>query len=85
MKNLIILILVAVLLQSCRICCNGEPKHYNARNLTDRVFVDTSGAPCIDVPEIIALTDIVGKPVDKLNDGVYIVVLSNNERVIIVN
>jgi hypothetical protein len=49
------------------------------------VFVDTSGAPCIDVPEIIALTDIVGKPVDKLNDGVYIVVLSNNERVIIVN
>jgi hypothetical protein len=85
MKKLIILILVTVLLQSCRICCNGEPKHYNARNLTDRVFVDTLGAPCIDVPEIVVLTDIVGKPVDKLNDGVYIVVLSNNERVIIVN
>jgi hypothetical protein len=49
------------------------------------VFVDTLGAPCIDVPEIVALTDIVGKPVQKLNDGVYIVVLSNNERVIIVN
>lgn len=85
MKNLIILILIAATLQSCRICCNGNPKHYNARNLTDRVFVDTSGAPCIDVPEIVVLTDIVGKPVEKLNDGVYIVVLSNNERVIIVN
>jgi len=85
MKKITLLLGIIVLLQSCRICCNGEPKHYNARNLTDRVFVDTSGAPCIDVPEIVVLTDIVGKPVDKLNDGVYIVVLSNNERVIIVN
>lgn len=85
MKKLITIILIAAILQSCRVCCNSEPKHYNARNLTDRVFVDTSGAPCIDVPEIVVLTDIVGKPVEKLNDGVYIVVLSNNERVIIVN
>ena len=42
-------------------------------------------APNIEVPEIKSITDVVGKEVSKLNDGVYIVVLSNNERVKIIN
>ena len=85
MKKIIILILIVISLSSCRVCCNSEPKHYNARNLTDRVCVDTLNAPCIDVPEIVKVTDVVGKSVDKLNKGVYVVVLSNGERVKIIN
>jgi hypothetical protein len=81
MRNLIILILITPLLQSCRICCNGNPK------LTTR-YMSTcidSIAPNIEVPEIISITDVVGKEVVSINDGVYIVKLSNNERVKIIN
>jgi hypothetical protein len=42
-------------------------------------------APNIEVPEIISITDVVGKEVVSINDGVYIVKLSNNERVKIIN
>jgi hypothetical protein len=42
-------------------------------------------APNIEVPEIECITDVVGKEVSKLDDGVYIVILSNNERVKIIN
>lgn len=81
MRKLIILILTTPLLQSCRICCNGNPK------LTTR-YMSTcidSIAPNIEVPEIISITDVVGKEVSKIDDGVYIVKLSNNERVKIIN
>jgi hypothetical protein len=81
MKNLIILIVTTLFLQSCRICCNGNPK------LTTR-YMNTcidSIAPNIEVPEIKSITDVVGKEVSKLDDGVYIVILSNNERVKIIN
>jgi hypothetical protein len=77
MKNLLILILV-IILQSCRI--QDKTKHYNSRNLSDRTEV-----PCYDVPTIVAITDVVGNPVKSLNDGVYIVILSNNERIKIIN
>ena len=77
MKNLII-ILVIIALQSCRI--QDKTKHYNSRNLSDRTEV-----PCYDVPTIVAITDVVGNPVKSLNDGVYIVILSNNERIKIIN
>lgn len=77
MKNLIILTLTTLLLNGCRICCSSEPKHYNARNLTDRV--------CTDVPTIEKITDVCGKEVQTLSDGVYIVILSNGERVKIIN
>lgn len=77
MKKIIILILIVISLSSCRVCCNSEPKHYNARNLTDRV--------CIDVPTIEKITDVCGKEVQTLSDGVYIVILSNGERVKIIN
>ena len=77
MKKIIILILIVISLSSCRVCCNSELKHYNARNLTDRV--------CTDVPTIEKITDICGKEVKTLSDGVYIVILSNGERVKIIN
>jgi len=80
MKKIILIIAIMGILQSCRVCCNGSPKHYNARNLSDRV-----DAPCINVPDIVLITDIVGKPVDNLNDGVYIVTLSDNTRVKVIN
>jgi len=80
MKNLIIIILITATLQSCRICCNGNPKHYNARNLTDRVCIDT-----LNLPVIISITDVVGKEVEVLSDGVYIVTLSDNTKVKIIN
>jgi len=79
MKKLITIILIAATLQSCRICCNST-KHHNARNLTDRVCIDT-----LDIPVIVSITDVVGKEVDKLADGVYIVTLSDNTKVKIIN
>lgn len=37
MKKLIILLVMLVTLQACRICCAKTPvKHYNTRNLSDR-------------------------------------------------
>ena len=83
MRKLIILILTTLFLQSCRICCNGNPK------LTTR-YMDTCVdsmdlAPNIKVPEIIAITDVVGNPVSKLDDGVYIVIFSDNTRIMVVN
>lgn len=41
--------------------------------------------PNIKVPDIIAITDVVGNPVVTLSDGVYIVVFSDNTRIMIVN
>ena len=81
MKNLIILILTTLLLQSCRICCNGNPK------LTTR-YMSTcidSIAPDIEVPEIKSIVDVCGKEVVSISDGVYIVKLSNGEFVKIIN
>lgn len=81
MKNLIILILTTVLLNGCRICCNGNPK------LTTR-YMSTctdSIAPDIEVPEIKSIIDVCGKEVSRIDDGVYIVKLSNGEFVKIIN
>lgn len=77
MNKLLILILL-IALQSCRI--QDKTKHYNTRNLSDRTEV-----PCYNVPTIVAITDVVGNPVQSLNDGVYIVKLSNGERIKIIN
>jgi len=83
MKKLIILILTTLLLQSCRICCNGNPK------LTTRYMstcIDSMDlAPNIKVPDIIAITDVTGTKVNQLSDGVYIVVFSDNTRIMVVN
>lgn len=84
-KNLIILILTALLLQGCRICCSSGEKHYNTRYLTNKTTCIDSIAPCIDVPDIVSITDIVGKQVNTLSDGVYLVKLSNNTYVMIIN
>ena len=81
MRKLIILILTTLFLQSCRICCNGNPK------LTTR-YMSTcidSIAPNIEVPKIESITDVVGKPVEKLNKGVYVILLSNGDHVKIIN
>lgn len=42
-------------------------------------------APNIEVPEIISIVDVCGKEVSKIDDGVYIVKLSNGEFVKIIN
>ena len=37
MKKLIIpIIVIGSVLQGCQVCCSSKPKHYNARNLSDR-------------------------------------------------
>jgi len=42
-------------------------------------------APNIKVPDIIAITDVTGTKVNQLSDGVYIVVFSDNTRIMVVN
>ena len=78
MKNLIILIILTISLQSCRI--QDKSKHYNSRNLSDRTEV-----LCYDVPTIVSITDVVGNPVKKPNKGVYVILLSNGDHVKIIN
>lgn len=78
MKKIILLLIITAVLQSCKV--HNKSKHYNSRNLSDRTEV-----PCYDVPTIVSITDVVGNPVKSLNDGVYIVKLSNGERIKIIN
>ncbi len=84
MKKILLLVSVVTLLSSCVV--NSSSKHYNTRNLTNRTTcVDPMDvAPNIKV-EIVSITDVCGKPVDKLDDGVYIVTLNNNTRVKVIN
>lgn len=84
MKKILLMISVATLLSSCVV--NSSSKHFNARNLTNKTTcVDPMDvAPNIKV-EIVSITDVCGKPVDKLDDGVYIVILSDNKRVKVIN
>lgn len=84
MKNILLFILVITLFSSCVVHSRG--KHFNTRNLTNRTACvnPMDVAPNIKV-EIVSITDVCGKPVDKIDDGVYIVTLSDNTRVKIVN
>jgi hypothetical protein len=73
MKKLIIIAILTITLQSCRVCCNGNPM-LNTRYLSN-----------CELPTIVKITDVCGKQVDKLSDGVYIVELSNGERIKVIN
>lgn len=78
MKNIITAIVILLAIQGCKTQLD-KTKHFNSRNLTNKEV------SCTPVPEIDHIEDVYGRRIDTLNDGVYIVVLTNGKRVKVIN